>query len=56
MTKRLGLSCDLSWRYIKGTRGDSYVSTGTVNDVLLDEEAGSGFSILNMAILLKVTL
>jgi outer membrane protease len=63
MTKRLGLSCDLSWRYIKGTRGDSYLRrenlsepAGIVNEELLDVESGSGFSILNMAILLKVTL
>jgi outer membrane protease len=63
ITKRIGLSYDVSWRHIKGTRGYSYLRkvnpsepAGTANDVLLDEESGSGFSLLNMSLLLKVTL
>jgi len=55
--KWISISCDISWRYINGTRGLSYnrepIGFGKYKQA---GEAGSGLSILNAALLLKVRL
>jgi len=63
VTRRMGVSWEISWRYINGTRGDSYERAantgepiGSGIDVLSANEAGSGLSILNTALLFKVRL
>jgi len=57
LTERLGVSWEISWRYIKGTRGPSYnrqpIGSGNYHK---DGEAGAGMSMLNTALLLKVRL
>jgi len=62
-SKWLGISWEISWRYIHGTRGASYQREafssepiGTGIDMLSANEAGSGMSVLNSALLLKVKL
>jgi len=54
---RLDISCELSWRYISGTRGPAYmripIGGGNYDPA---GEAGAGMSILNTALLLKVRL
>jgi len=55
-TKWLNISCDISWRYISGTRGLSYnrpIGTGYYQQ---EGESGAGLSILNTALSLKVKL
>jgi outer membrane protease len=56
-SKWLGISCDISWRYISGSRGPSYMRypIGTGNYMTVGE-AGAGMSVLNVALLLKVKL
>jgi outer membrane protease len=56
-SKWLGISCDISWRYISGTRGPAYMRSpiGTGN-YMPAGEAGAGMSVLNIALLLKVRL
>jgi len=55
VNKWLGISCDISWRYISGTKGLSYwrkpIGTG---NYIQEGEAGAGLSMLNTALLLKV--
>ena len=55
--KRLGISCEISWRYISGTRGPAYMRI-PIGGGYYDPagEAGAGLSILNTALLLKVKL
>jgi outer membrane protease len=57
ISKWLGISCDISWRYVSGTRGPTYsrspIGTGFFKPA---GEAGAGLSILNTALLLKVRL
>jgi outer membrane protease len=55
-TKWLGISCDISWRYISGTSGPSYYRPIGIGDYQREGEAGAGLSILNTALLLKVKL
>jgi len=55
-TKWLNISCDISWRYISGTRGLSYYRSIGIGDYQQEGEAGTGLSILNTALLLKVKL
>jgi outer membrane protease len=57
VSKWLNISCDISWRYISGTRGLTYIryQIGTGN-YIQKGEAGAGLSILNTALLLKVKL
>jgi len=52
--KRLGISCDISWRYIYGTRGPSYNRPTGIGNYRQEGEAGAGLSILNAALLFKV--
>jgi len=55
--KWIGISCNISWRYINGTRGPSYNRTPIGSGKYIQEgEAGSGLSILNASLLLKVKL
>jgi len=54
--RRLGISCDINWRYIRGTRGLSYNRPIGIGKYKQGGEAGSGLSILNTALLLKVRL
>jgi outer membrane protease len=63
VTRLLGVSWEISWRYINGTRGASYQRAanpdepiGTGIDMLTANESGSGLSILNTALLLKVKM
>jgi len=57
VSKWLNISCDISWRYISGTRGSTYKRTPIgVGNYLPAGEAGAGLSILNTALLLKVKL
>ncbi|MDR2922821.1 MAG: omptin family outer membrane protease [Treponema sp.] len=55
--KWLGVSWEISWRYISGTRGHSYMKKpiGSGNYIQTGE-AGAGLSMLNTALLLKVRL
>jgi len=55
-TRWLAVSCDVSWRYISGTRGLSYYRPIGIGNYQQEGEAGSGLSILNTALLLKVRL
>jgi outer membrane protease len=55
-TKWLGISCDISWRYISGTRGLSYYRPIGIGNYQQEGESGAGLSILNTALLLKVKL
>jgi len=54
--KWLNISCDISWRYISGTRGGSYYRPIGIGDYQSEGEAGAGLSILNTALLLKIKL
>jgi len=54
--KRLGISCDISWRYISGTRGPSYNRPIGSETYMQEGEAGVGLSMFNTALLLKVKL
>jgi outer membrane protease len=57
ISKRLGISWDISWRYISGTRGPSYSRSPIGSGNYIQEgEAGAGLSMLNTALLLKVRL
>jgi outer membrane protease len=58
VSKWLGISCDISWRYISGTRGLIYerFPIGAGNYYQATGEAGAGLSMLNTALLLKVRL
>jgi len=56
VSKRLNISCDISWRYISGTRGLTYRRPIGSGNYIQDGEAGAGLSILNTALLLKVKL
>jgi outer membrane protease len=56
LSKRLGISCDISWRYISGVRGLTYRRPIGIGNYIQDGEAGAGLSILNTALLLKVKL
>jgi outer membrane protease len=57
VNKWLGISCNISWQYISGTRGQAYkrspIGSGKYEPA---GEAGAGLSILNTALLLKVKL
>jgi len=57
INKWLGISSDISWRYISGTRGPAYLKK-TIGKGNYEPagEAGAGLSILNTALLLKVRL
>jgi len=54
--KWLAISCDISWRYISGTRGLSYYRSIGIGEYQQEGESGAGLSILNTALLLKVKL
>jgi outer membrane protease len=57
VSKLLNISCDISWRYISGTRGPAYkripIGIGNYDPA---GEAGAGLSMLNTALVLKVKL
>jgi len=57
INKWLGISYDISWQYINGTRGQAYkrnpIGRG---DYESTGEAGAGLSILNTALLFKIKL
>jgi outer membrane protease len=57
ISKQLNISCDISWRYISGTKGPSYkrepIGTGSYESA---GKGGAGLSILNTALMLKVKL
>jgi len=61
-TRMLGISWEISWRYINGTKGDSYSREafsepiGSGIDILSANKAGAGLSVLNTALLFKVRL
>ena len=55
LSKRLGISCDVSWRYISRTKGITYRSIDA-GDYTQIGKAGAGLSIFNTALLLKVKL
>jgi len=52
----LDISCDVSWRFASGTRGLSYFRRMGIGNYIQEGEAGSGLSMLNTALLLKVRL
>jgi outer membrane protease len=54
VAKWFGLSWEISWRYINGTRGLSYNRPIGFGTYIQAGEAGSGLSILNTALSLKV--
>jgi len=56
VSKWLGISCDISWQYISGTRGLSYYKPIGIGEYQQEGEAGVGLSILNTALLLKIKL
>jgi len=57
VSKWLGISFDISWRYIGGTRGPTYMRLPIgFGNYKQEGEAGAGLSILNTALLLKVKL
>jgi len=57
LNKWLGIYCDISWRYISGTRGLTYwrrpIGFGNYKQ---EGEAGAGMSMFNTALSLKVKL
>jgi outer membrane protease len=57
VSRWLNISCDISWRYISGTRGPAYlripIGRGNYQPT---GEAGAGLSILNTALLFKIKL
>jgi len=56
-SKWFGISCEISWRYISGTRGPTYVRRQIgIGKYTQEGEAGAGQSMLNTALLLKVRL
>jgi outer membrane protease len=56
MSKWLGISCDISWRYISGTRGLTYIKPIGSGKYKQVGEAGSGMSTLATSLSLKVKL
>jgi len=56
LSKQLNISCDISWRYISGTRGGTYIRTIGIGNYRQEGKAGAGLSILNTALMLKVKL
>jgi len=54
--KRLGIFCDISWRYISGTRGPTYSKPIGYGNYTQNGEAGAGMSMLNTSLSLKVKL
>ena len=57
VNRRLGVSFEISWRYISGTRGPSYYRRPIgFGSYIQSGEAGAGMSMLNTALLLKVKL
>ena len=56
VSKWLGVSFDISWRYINGTRGLAYRRPIGMGNYMQDGKAGAGMSMLNTALLLKVKL
>jgi outer membrane protease len=54
--KWLGVSWEISWRYISGARGLSYKSPIGAGAYVQMGEAGAGLSMLNTALLFKVKL
>jgi len=54
--KWLGITADISWRYISGTKGLSYNRKTDTENYSQVGEAGAGLSMLNTAFLLKVRL
>lgn len=57
LSKRLGISCDVSWRYISRTKGLTYIRHPIdAGDYTQEGKAGAGLSIFNTALLLKVKL
>jgi len=56
LSKWLGISCDISWRYISGTRGLTYIKPIGFGNYKQEGEAGAGMSMFNTALLLKVKL
>jgi outer membrane protease len=56
LNKWLNISCDISWRYISGTRGPTYIKPIGYGNYTQEGEAGVGLSMFNTALLLKVKL
>jgi len=56
LKKWLGISCEISWRYISRTRGPSYNRSIGSGIYVREGEAGAGLSMLNTALMLKVRL
>jgi len=57
VNKLLNISCDISWRYISGTKGPAYKSEPIGAGIYESAgKAGAGLSILNTVLMLKVKL
>jgi len=56
LSKWLGISCDISWRHISGTRGPIYIRPIGFGKYKQEGEAGAGMSMLNTSLSLKVKL
>jgi outer membrane protease len=56
VTRWLGVSCDISWKYISGTKGITYTRVIGSGNYMQGGEAGAGLSMLNTALSLKVRL
>jgi outer membrane protease len=56
VSKWLGISFDISWRYISGTKGLTHIRPIGIGNYRQEGEAGAGMSILNTALSLKVKL
>jgi outer membrane protease len=54
--KWLEIVCDISWRYISGTRGLTYIKPIGFGNYKQEGTAGAGLSMLNTALSLKVRL
>jgi outer membrane protease len=55
-TQRLTLSVDCSWRYISGTRGESYYRPYGTKWYTQIGEAGAGLSVIDTSVRIKVRL
>ena len=54
-SKWMSVFCDVSWRYVSGTRGPTYIRAPIgIGDYEKAGEAGAGLSMLNTALMLKV--
>jgi outer membrane protease len=54
--KRLELSLEFSWRYIRETRGETYISPVFKENYTEQGEAGAGLSVIDTGLCLKVRL